>query len=330
MVYTPPNPVEIQNYLKLKRLIEERLQRKIQVRVFYEDEHGTLQELIELFERDPSNYIQLCRKFTERSPDDFYPEYHIDFLKKYFDQLNENVRCSLFFPYEMTHYHQDQLKCFSDRLKLPDLPVNDKAKHNLFLKSKGFNSLPIMIAVASDGTLIDNYEDYCRVVNNLDAFQMENNSDNIEKFATGVIHAIDRLYHEYNVDAFVKLDASGAAGWSCMSPQSHPLLYDCDETEEKRLNYLCEYMKKKVIGEQLPKLAVIEEFIETEKRMGDIDADYTVCGFVLSGKFYPTSINLCGTIDGRYIEQVCWLLLEEPNELEILHNSILVDIISSS
>jgi len=112
------------------------------------------------------------------------------------------------------------------------------------------------------------------------------------------------LFHKYNVSAFVKLDASGAAGWSCMSPNEHGIIYDCEQEQEKRIQYLYEYIKNKVIGQRLPKLAVIEEFIEPQKRSGDIDADYTVCGFVLDGKLFPTSINLCGTENGCYIEQV--------------------------
>jgi hypothetical protein len=89
-----------------------------------------------------------------------------------------------------------------------------------------------------------------------------------------------------------------------MSPSEHGIIYDCEQEQEKRIQYLYEYIKTKVVGERLPKLAVIEEFIEPQKRLGDIDADYTVCGFVLDGKLFPTSINLCGTENGCYIEQV--------------------------
>ena len=88
-----------------------------------------------------------------------------------------------------------------------------------------------------------------------------------------------------------------------MSPTRHALLYNCNEDEAKRFDYLCQYIQMKVVGERLPASAVIEEFIDAEKRPDNIDADYTVCGFVLAGKFFPTSINLCGTINGSYIEQ---------------------------
>jgi hypothetical protein len=123
-------------------------------------------------------------------------------------------------------------------------------------------------------------------------------------FARAVIEAIDQLHQKYNLAAFVKLDASGAAGWSCMSHSEHAVIYDCEQEQEKRITYLREYIESRVIGERLPTLAVIEEFIEPQKRSGDIDADYTVCGFVVDGKLFPTSINLCGTENGCYIEQV--------------------------
>ena len=119
-----------------------------------------------------------------------------------------------------------------------------------------------------------------------------------------MIKAIDQLYNKYKISAFVKLDASGAAGWSCMSPSEHAIIYDCNEDQEKRIIYLHDYMESKVVGERLPTIAVIEEFVEAEKRSDDIDADYTVCGFVIDGKLFPTSINLCGTENGAYMEQV--------------------------
>jgi hypothetical protein len=89
-----------------------------------------------------------------------------------------------------------------------------------------------------------------------------------------------------------------------MHESCHAPLYDYNLKQADRLNYLCQYIQAKVVGERLPKLAVVEEYIQAETRSGNIDADYTVCGFVLGGKFFPTSINLCGTIDGSYVEQV--------------------------
>jgi hypothetical protein len=304
LVYSPPNPVEMETYLKLKKLIEERLQRSIQIQILYEDSNGNLLELINIFEKNFFKYNELCELFAQRSIDEFYPEYHVQMLKRHFDEITKGIKHSFVFPYEMTEYHRNELQAYSHCLSLPDIPNNDKAKHSLFLKSKGFNSLPILIAVSTDGKLIDNYQEYIQIIEGLTPINRENNFENIQRFARGVIQAMDQLYHQYNVPAFVKLDASGAAGWSCMSPDKHSLMYNYEEDQTKRIDYLSEYIQMKVVGEYLPLLAVVEEFIQPQKRSGDIDADYTVCGFVLNGKFFPTSINLCGTINGSYIEQV--------------------------
>ena len=80
-------------------------------------------------------------------------------------------------------------------------------------------------------------------------------------FARGVIQAIDQLYEQYHVSAFVKLDANGAAGWSCMSSVKHALMYNCHEDQGKRIDSLFEYIRMKVVGESLPLLAVVEESI---------------------------------------------------------------------
>jgi hypothetical protein len=103
------------------------------------------------------------------------------------------------------------------------------------------------------------------------------------------------------VTSFVKLDSSGTGGWSSMSPTVHHIIYDFKENTEKRVSYLREYIQKKVIGERLPSIAAVEEFAEPQKRSGDVDGDYTVCGFVLAGNFFPTSISLGDTINGQYI-----------------------------
>jgi len=89
-----------------------------------------------------------------------------------------------------------------------------------------------------------------------------------------------------------------------MSPNLHPIIYDFKVDIEKRVSYLRDYIQKKVIGTRIPPMAVVEEFIEPQKRFGDIDADYTVCGFVLDGIFFPTSISLSDATNGQYIALV--------------------------
>ena len=89
-----------------------------------------------------------------------------------------------------------------------------------------------------------------------------------------------------------------------MSPEQHPILYDICHTQAERMTYVIDYITRNVIDRHLPTHAVVEEYIEAELRPGDIPADYTVCGLLLNGKFFPTSISLCGTDNaGQYIEQ---------------------------
>ena len=40
LVYAPPNPVEMRSYLKLKKIVEQRLQKHVPIQVLYETEKG--------------------------------------------------------------------------------------------------------------------------------------------------------------------------------------------------------------------------------------------------------------------------------------------------
>jgi hypothetical protein len=87
---------------------------------------------------------------------------------------------------------------------------------------------------------------------------------------------VDRLYTEYGFQAFVKLDAAGADGWSCMSPDQHSILYDHTLPQNERITYVNNSIQMNVIDEHLPTHAVVEEY-----------ADYTVCGLLIHGNFFP-------------------------------------------
>ncbi|CAF3764191.1 unnamed protein product [Rotaria magnacalcarata] len=300
LVYAPPNSVELHAYLKLKYLIEQHLQRIIRIEILYEHLNGNLIELIQLFEDKPEQYKTLCEEIAQQTPKDLYPKYHIDMLKRNMEVITKDVQQSFVFPYDMTELHRRELQKYSDRLSLPDISNNDKAQHHFFLKSKGFTDLPRLIAVSVDDSLIDTYEEYTNVIKRRNIYQTINSPRNIEIFAQAIIEAINQLKHRFNLPAFVKLDSSGAGGWSSMSPSVHPTIYDFEKDQQERLVYLQQYIRATITDELLPQMAVVEELIEPEKRPGDIDADYTVCGFVLSGTFFPTSINLCGTENGAY------------------------------
>ncbi|CAF1181611.1 unnamed protein product [Adineta steineri] len=301
LVYSPPNSIEIENYLKLKKLIEENLHRSINIQILYEDLTGRLLNLVELFEKSSENYANLCEEFAQQFSKAFYPKYHVDMLQRHIETITQGTKQSFVFPFEMTKIHLEALLPYSDRLKLPDMPTNDKAKHNLFLRAKGFNCLPKLLAVSPNGSLIDNYEQYIDALKQCKLEHTENTLYNIEIFARTIIEAVDQIYQKYNTKSFVKLDATGVGGLSGMSPSLHPIIYDYKEDKKKRVDYLCKYIEIKLKGTKLPTTAVVEEFIEPQKRVDDVDATYGVCGFVLGGIFFPTSINLAETPDASYI-----------------------------
>jgi hypothetical protein len=180
IVYSPPNSVELGNYLKLKKLIEERIQRDIQIQILYEDSNGELLELLKIFENNSQLYNEICERFAQRSPNDFHPEYHVQMLKRHMEKIIEGANRSFVFPYEMTEFHQRELQSYSDRLKLPDIPTNDKAKHNFFLRSQAFTALPKLLAASPDGTIIDHYQQYIKTVEQLDPIHTENTPENIQ------------------------------------------------------------------------------------------------------------------------------------------------------
>jgi hypothetical protein len=74
----------------------------------------------------------------------FSSEYHVEQLKNYANEIFDyiqNKRRTLVFPFEVTSYHIQELST-NTRLILPDLPTNDKAKHNFVLQHCGFTKLP--------------------------------------------------------------------------------------------------------------------------------------------------------------------------------------------
>ena len=156
-----------------------------------------------------------------------------------------------------------------------------------------------------DGTIVDQYDDYIASMARLSPADTKHNAENVTRFARSIVSAIDRMHFEYKHDkVFLKLDANGAGGWSCVPPCENPLLYEWTQSIDARVNYLIEYIEKNVLEEHLPSHAIVEEFVEAATRPGGIKADYTVCGFVLNSIFYPTSVYLCGTdARGQYIEQ---------------------------
>ncbi|CAF4382822.1 unnamed protein product, partial [Adineta steineri] len=112
----------------------------------------------------------VCEKFVERSPAEFYPEYHVRMVQRHFETIMKDVRRSFVFPYDMNKWHQDEIGSYSDRLYFPDVSNNDKAQHHFFLRSNGFTALPRLIAVSIDGSLIENYQELMKNMEQVEYF----------------------------------------------------------------------------------------------------------------------------------------------------------------
>ena len=142
IVYAPPNPIEIREFLSIRKKIEEKLQGKIPIRILF----NGINDILELYEKSPNEYFNLCLKYANdlSCRPTFTSEYHIDQVTNYANEIFnkiQNKRRTLIFPFEVTPYH---VRAFSNdsRFILPDLPTNDKAKHHFLLRRMGFEKLP--------------------------------------------------------------------------------------------------------------------------------------------------------------------------------------------
>jgi hypothetical protein len=142
LVYAPPNPIELREFLFIKHKFEKKLQQTIIIRILF----NGLTDILALYERSSEEYTELCLKYmtipTFRPV--FTSEYHVEQLKLHANDILDSIknqRRSLVFPFEVTPYHVRELSD-NTRLILPDLPTNDKAKHNFILRHCDFTKLP--------------------------------------------------------------------------------------------------------------------------------------------------------------------------------------------
>lgn len=142
IVYAPPNPIEIREFLFIRKQIEEKLQKSIKIRILF----NGYNDILALYEKSSNEYTELCLKYATTSTFQplFTSEYHIEQVKKYADDICNNVknkRRTLIYPFEVTSYHIQELSN-DQRFILSELPTNDKAKHNFVLRQAGFTKLP--------------------------------------------------------------------------------------------------------------------------------------------------------------------------------------------
>ncbi|CAF4341769.1 unnamed protein product, partial [Rotaria sp. Silwood2] len=138
VIYAPPNPIELREYLDIKQRFEKRLNRSIQVRIIYQG-----RDILPLYQQDPKEYTRLCQQchsFLIPFTDDF----HVQEFKRHFDVITGDATCSLVFPFETMEMYRQELANYTN-VVLPDIPTMDKAKHNFLLRQHGFKDLPRLL-----------------------------------------------------------------------------------------------------------------------------------------------------------------------------------------
>ena len=138
LLYTPPNPIELREYLRVKHRFEQRLKRPIRVRMFW---NGN--DIFSIYENNVNDYIDLCRTSPQKRKE-FYDEFHIDQLKENLQLICADAQHSFVFPFETMQLHRDALAHYP-QLVLADVPTIDKAKHNLLLRQHHFSELPNLL-----------------------------------------------------------------------------------------------------------------------------------------------------------------------------------------
>ncbi len=138
VIYALPNPIELREYLNIKTKFEESLNRSIPLRIIYQG-----QDILLLYEQDTEEYTRLCKQcYSSLIP--FTNDFHVHELKRHLDVITRNGTRSLVFPFETMEIHRCELANYI-HLVLPDIPTNDKAKHNLLLRKHDFNELPDLL-----------------------------------------------------------------------------------------------------------------------------------------------------------------------------------------
>jgi hypothetical protein len=141
VVYVPPNPIELRQYLLVKRRFEERLNRSISIRLIYDGN-----DILSLYENDADAYTHLCKQWFQ-CPKSFIDDFHLRELKRHLHMITRDAQRSFVFPFETMDIHRNELSIYKN-LVLADVPTIDKAKHNLLLRKHKFTELPHLLVSA--------------------------------------------------------------------------------------------------------------------------------------------------------------------------------------
>jgi len=308
LVAAPPNPIEREITLAFKSQLEKRLGKSVVLKVLWENREGNLIDIFSLVKED---YLKLCEGYASYLDDPqnltkYAPFYHLDVVSQRAHELFGEK--TLVIPFQTTHYHYERALGL-ENVSLPSIPNMDKVRNNFLLRKDGFEDIPFVIGVTSDGRLITNIEE----LEQLDKEKLLPPTDeNIRLFASGIVEAIEKL-RESNLDAYIKLDAKGVSGLGNLSPNKYPNVYDLNLTRDERIAALFEIIKSYGFKE-LPSLAVVEERIKPRIVEG-VKQDITVGGIMVGGVFFPMSIFPFGVDEGD--EYVCGWMGKNPQDIGI-------------
>jgi len=307
LVAAPPNPIEREITLAFKSQLEKRLGKSVVLKVLWENREGNLIDIFSLGEED---YLKLCEEYASHLDDPqnltkYTPFYHLDVVSQHAHELFGEK--TLVIPFQTTPYHYERALGL-ENVSLPSIPNMDKVRNNFLLRKDGFEDIPFMIGVTSDGRLITNIEE----LEQLDEEKLPPTDENIRLFASGILEAIEKL-RESNLDAYIKLDAKGVSGLGNLSPNKYPNVYDLNLTRDERIAALFEIIKSYGFKE-LPFLAVVEERIKPRIVEG-VKQDITVGGIMVGGVFFPMSIFPFGVNEGD--EYVCGWMGKNPQDIGI-------------
>ena len=327
LVTAPPNPLEMLYTLKAKHKLEEKLNKSIPFQIIWRDPtKNVFINLVDIYQRDPQEYLSLClnyadwldfpenlRTYTERS--------HLYAFQQYWEEHGHQKGTTLVMPFQMTNEHKqvfDELnaQAGNEHIVYPSIPEMDKLRNNLLLRREGVPHVPLMQGVTPTGQIIDTLEKFERWKE--EGLKLPSNKESLQNWARAIVNGVNEFLKQ-GLIPYVKLDSDGVSGLGNLPPNKYPWLYDPNFRIEEKVLKLSKVLSRYYPeGSDLPKISVIEEFVEAAE-IGGVKHDITVGGMLINGQFYPMSIFPFGVNDND--EYICgWMspdaeMIQEDPEL---------------
>lgn len=275
-----------------KQKLEEELGRSINYEMLY----AQGDKIVDLMKLDQKDYKKL-QQDTFANPDTYIRHGSQSVVIKELILPNlAPLQKTLLIPYQTTyeHYAEFANEIMANRVALPDVHEVDKAYNGLLLQEHGFKHLPKMHIIGSDGSTFKTHEQLEEAGKEAPTFKTP---DLVNQLAGSITTVMDELAEE-GMNAYVKLDPSGASGRGNLDPGNYPKLYDPTVDTQIKQTIVAEAIQE-MPGMHLPFQVIVEEFVEAREVEG-IPVDVTVCGEMIDGVFLPISVNPFGITNGSY------------------------------